>query len=407
VKPVSTRIADARSLVAAYPRTFWVLVAGDTIQALAFGLIVPYMALYLTDTVGATPGRAGLALAVWSAAALVGQPAGGLLADRVGRRPVILAGLAGSAAATLAFATVHSIWAAAAISVPWGLMNSLFEPAAAALVGDVVSEERRTEAFGIWRVANNALFAVGPPLGALLVWLASLRAIFVVAGLALAGYLLFAWRAIPETRPAPAEHEPPARFRETLRDRSLVVLCLGTAVVAMLFALYETVLPVFLKQDRGFSLAAWGLIFGINPILVTCFQFPLARRAARRSSRAVLAAASLVTGAALAIISPFAALPVLVLAVVALTFGEMLHAPVSTAAAVDLAPARLRGSYQGALHLGWEGPWGPTEALGLWIVGLGHGRALFAAALPIGILGALLFLVLPGGSLRRDRKSVV
>ena len=376
--------------------------AGESIQALGFGLIVPYLSLYLTDTVGTSPARAGLVLAVWSAFALVGQPLGGVLADRIGRRPVIIAGLAVSAVSTLAFATASSVWAAAAITIPWALGNSLFEPAAAALVGDVVADDLRTEAFGVWRVVNNALFALGPPVGALVIWLASLRVIFVIAGVGIAAYVLLAWRAIPETRPTPGEHEPPARFREALHDRSLVILALGTAVVASLFALYESVLPVFLHEHRGIAIATWGVIFGINPVLVTLLQFPIARWAGRRSSRVVLAAGALLSGAGLALLAPLAGLGALVVGVVVLTLGEMLHAPVSNAAAIELAPARLRGSYQGALRLGWEFPFGPMTAIGLWIVGLGHGQALLAAALPIALFGAVLFFALPGGSLRRE-----
>jgi hypothetical protein len=84
----------------------------------------------------------------------------------------------------------------------------------------------------------------------------------------------------------------------------------------------------------------------------------------------------------------------------------MLIAPVSSAVAAELAPERLRGSYQGVINLAWEGAWGPTALIGLWLVGRGQGEVILALALPIGILAALVYLALPGGRLQREPEFV-
>jgi hypothetical protein len=88
--------------------------------------------------------------------------------------------------------------------------------------------------------------------------------------------------------------------------------------------------------------------------------------------------------------------------VIVLTFGEMLIAPVSAAVAAEIAPERLRGSYQGVINLAWEGAWGPSALVGLWLVGRGQGELFLAFALPLGGLAALLFLALPAGRLLRE-----
>lgn len=395
-------IARARSHARRFPRDFWVLLSGDVFQSLGFGLVVPYLTLYLTEVIGTSAAVAGILLALFSLGALAGTPLGGVLSDRLGRRPVMLAGLVGSGVAALAFGLASDVWLVAALIVVWAVFSSLFDPAASAYIADVSEPELRTEAFALKRLVNNAAFAVGVPFGALLVWLSTLRAPFVAAGGAVLVYLAILWRAVPESRPAHLSDEPPARFREGLRDRALVVLALGSLATGGLYAFFEGGLPVFLHEERGLSIATWGVLFGINPVLVTVFQYPIGRWAARRSSRAILAAGALLYGVALAMLLPWEAVWALAAGVVVLTAGEMLVAPVSSALAAELAPDRLRGTYQSVLNLSLEIAWGPASMLGLWLVGRGQGEVLLVLALPVAAVAALLFLTLPAGRLARE-----
>ena len=371
------------------------LVVGEGLESLSFGLILPYLALYLTDTIGASAGEAGVVLALWSLVALGATPLGGVLSDRVGRRPVMLGALAGSALAAIAFGFATTVWVAGALVVVWALFSSAFDPTSSAYVSDVVEPELRTEGFGLQRVVANAAFALGPPLGALLIWLASVRAAFVVSGAVLVAYLVVVWRWLPESRPTRPEGSVPVRFRDALRDRLLLILAAGTALAATSHSLYEGVVPVFLNDERAVEIATWGLLFGINPILIALFQYPVSRWASRRSNRGVLAAGALLQGVSLVLVLPVEGTAAILLAVVVFTIGEMLFVPVALALAAELAPVHLRGSYQGSLTLAWEVAWGPTTLLGLWLVGNGQGELALAAALPAGVLGALLFFTLP------------
>jgi MFS family permease len=395
-------VARARSHAARFPRPYWFLLAGEAVQSVGFGIAVPYMTLYLTGPVGITASQTGVMMLVWTTVSLAGQPLGGVLADRLGRRPVMIGGLAGAGVSAAGLAVVSSFWQVIVVTVAWGTFNSIFEPAAGAYVADVVEPGLRTEAFGLWHVMANAGFAVGPPIGALVIWLTSMRTTYLLAGLAILGYLVIAFRSLPESRPETGAEESPARFREALRDRLLLILAIGTATATFSYAFFEEALPVFLHEERGLAVVTWGLILGINPILVTLLQYPISRWAARRSSRGVLAVGAVLQGTALAVLLPFTSIGALAVAVVILTAGEMLIAPVSSAVSAELAPARLRGSYQGVINLAWEGAWGPTALVGLWLVGRGQGEVFLTLALPVGVFAALLFFLLPSGRLQRE-----
>lgn len=376
-----------------FPRPFWLLVGADAVRSLGGGLFVPYWALYLTGTLGASGTQAGALLALAGGMGLVGSPLGGVLADRIGRRPTLLISLAGGAAWLIAYGSLTSLLAIAIVT-GLGFFGDLQGPAVSASIADLVEPELRAEAYGLRRQADNIAVALGPPLGALVSLVLSLRWLFVFAGSALLVCFAVLWALLPETRPERSAGEPSPRLREAARDRLLLVLALGTGIGVMVYTQFDAVLGVFLHRERGYAIATWGLLFTINPVLVGLAQYPVARWAGRRSPRAMLALGTVLQGAALTLLWPSSALPVLVAAIVILTVGEMLVAPVASALAAALAPTRLRGTYEGIVDLAFAVAWAPGTLAGFWLVGRGQGWLMLALALPVAAFGALCFLPL-------------
>jgi len=374
-----------------------VLLAGDGVSHLGYGIFAPYVALYLTGPIGASNTATGLVLAAWGLVGLLTAPFGGLLSDRLGRRPLILGGLAGSAFCAFGFFLASSVWVLLLLVPLWGLCFSMMRPAMRAYLVDVVDPELRVEAFGIDRLVANATFALGPPLGALVITVASLRDTFLVTGVAELSFLAIAVLWLPESHPAATRaEEPPPRLTEALHDRLLLLLALGTALAWFLFALYDEVFGVFLHQDRGLAISTWGLLFTINPVLVVLTQYPAARWASGRSPRFVLSLGALLNGLAVFLLLPFTGIAIVVVSIVLLTAGEILLAPVSSALAATLAPERLRGSYQSILDCGYSAASMPAVALGLFLVGRGDFEWLLGAAPLVALAAAMCFSALPG-----------
>ena len=372
------------------------LLGGDGVAHLGYGVFAPYVALYLTGPIGASNAATGAVLASWGLVNVVTAPLGGVLSDRLGRRPLILGGLTGSVVCAFAFFAASSVWVLLLLVPLWGLCFSMMRPAMRAYIVDVVSPELRVEAFGIDRLVSNAAFALGPPLGALVITLASLRDIFLVTAVTELGFLAIAFFLLPESRSASGAAEEPPRLREALHDRRLLTLALGTALAWFLFSLYDEVFGVFLHEDRGLAISTWGLLFTINPVLVVLTQYPVARWATNRSARFVLSLGALLNGLAVFLLLPLTGIGVIVVSIVLLTAGEILLAPVSSALAGALSPEHLRGAYQSVLDCGYGAASMPAVALGLFLVGSGDFEWLLGAAPLIAAAAVACFSALPG-----------
>jgi predicted MFS family arabinose efflux permease len=227
------------------------------------------------------------------------------------------------------------------------------------------------------------------------VWLIGLRAIFFAIAFTMLLCLLVVVLFVPETKPEPEEGDARPRMLAPLRDRRLLLLTLGTALAITVYVQFDSVLGVFLHRERGYALATWGLVFGVSPLLVAATQYFVARWAGRRSPRRMLALGAVLEGVAMFILWPTSVLPVLVVAVVVVTVGEMILQPIASTVAADLAPPSLRGSYEALVGVAFAASWAPAVFTGLTLVGSGHGEVMLAVALPIGLLAAACFARLP------------
>lgn len=148
-------------------------------------------------------------LALYDAAEVLLKPAFGMLADRIGARPVLLGGLVAFAAASATYAVAGGpgwLWAA---RLGQGAAASAFSPAASALVARVNPAAGRGRAFGSYGFYKSIGYTLGPLLGGVLVWAGGLPLLFAV--LAVLGAAVAAWGAV-----AVPDVSPPAKQRQTV-----------------------------------------------------------------------------------------------------------------------------------------------------------------------------------------------
>ena len=144
---------------------FPILVA-EAVVWIGFGAILPVLPIYATDN-GIDVATFGVIAAALPAARLVFEPLFGVLADRIRRRPLLVAALvlsAVSSALPLLSPTVGVLLVARAAA---GVAAAMYDPAARGLNVDMTAEDQRGEAFGLYGSAQTGGLMLGPAIGAL------------------------------------------------------------------------------------------------------------------------------------------------------------------------------------------------------------------------------------------------
>ncbi|GEJ57354.1 MFS transporter [Anaeromyxobacter diazotrophicus] len=389
----------ARAAILGLPGLFWVLWGGLLVNRAA-SFVAALLGIYLVRERGFGAAEAGQVVSLWGAGFIVAGPLGGLLADRIGRRPVMLAGLLCGAAAVGALVVARSPALLALLAFLSSAAGELYRPAAHAALTDVVPVAERARAWGLVYWAVNFGMAVGLLLAAIVAE-RSLGALFLAdAGTTLLFAGLVAAR-VPETRPAAVRHEPAlAGLARVLRDRAFVVF-LGLYLASLVvFTQWQLGLPLDMAA-HGLGPSAFSVLLGLNCAGVVLLQPLLGARLRGHDPSRLLAASALLFGAGFGVNALGGGLPVYALGTACWTVGEVVGFPAAAALVADLAPVELRGRYQGAFSMSWGVAFTLSPVLAGQVVSRLGGRALWLACLAIAVAVALGYLAT--GEERRRR----
>jgi MFS family permease len=177
-------------------------------------MILPVFALYANELEGVTPLTLGLALGIYGLTQALLQLPFGLASDRLGRKPVIVAGL-------LVFAA-GSVLAALADDIHWVIAGRALQGAGAigavinALLADLTREQVRASAMAVLGIGIGACFLLAMVLGPVLnAWITVPGIFWMTAVMGLLGIaVLLMW--VPAAPPLTLSDEPHS-WRELLR----------------------------------------------------------------------------------------------------------------------------------------------------------------------------------------------
>ncbi|GAB6432877.1 MFS transporter [Bacillus luti] len=386
----------------AMDRNVWIRFVGETLNGIAMMMLMPFFALYLKDKVDSLL-QVGVIMALSPIAASFGAIIGGRIADIYGRKPIMIFSMVSNALLMLGFLFIEGFIPYAILSVFLGLSNSLFHPAASAMVADVTAPEKRTEAYGLLRMGHNIGAAIGPIMGASVVVL-SKNLVFIIASSTMLFYALLVLFLIQETMPKETnkeeniEKESGAVWKIVMRDKALMIYLLAGIVISMGFSQTEGMLPLHFDNEMndifGFN-NPYPYLMALNGLLVVLFQFQISKWAADKPVGKTMLYGACLFGIGLFFIgwlpkwfgefntNATVILITLLFVYVIYTLGEMIMSPVQMTFVANLAPEHLRGTYMGAASL-------------QWITGSAFGPLLGGFLLDR-LLGHLLFTILAVG----------
>jgi len=364
------------------------------------GMVLPVRILY-AQAHGASLAIIGAMASAFLLSSFLCQYPVGWLADLWGRKWVMAVGLAAQAVISVLYLVFLDPIAFVVLRFLEGAVFAATMPAARALVADIVPDERRGEAYGIFGAFMNAGFLFGPALGGLFAATGYTSAfigscVFRVLALAIVLTLVPEGRRHPEAR-ARARAVP----RRALFSRALIGTYLLVFGDSLYFGFELTLMPLWLRHHLGATVALIGLGYAVWA-LPNMIAAPIGGRLADRRRRS-----GIIIGLGLAQVAMYVAygsltwwVPVFVVfGVHGLVYALMAPAVDSTLAAAspEDARARAQGMYNG---IGMIGAFLAANTLSI-LYGINFRLPLFALAVGFGLCAVT------GGTLIRFSESEV
>ncbi len=357
----------------------------------------------ILDEFGVSDAGAGLLIAATSFPGIFMAPVMGVLADRLGRRRVLVPCLATFGVFGTAAALAPSFAWLLAARFGMGIGAAGLINLAVVLIGDHWGPEDRTRLIGRNAAFLTVCLALMPPIGGLLTDLGTWRLALAPYSLAMLTAIV-AWRMLPPDRPdaTVSVREQLGGIGDVIRQPPvLLILVGGAASFVMIFGVFLSTLPIHLENEFGYGASVRGLFLALPAIPSTLVAFNLQRVRERVSARTLLVMCSLAFAAGFALIGASEAVALIVLGCIVYGIGEGALIPTLQDQAVELSPPEHRGAvvavYVGAARLGQTV--GPLGAAALF----GATSTFLALHVGVGLALALavLFAVGPGRPSRR------
>ncbi|MGE7767418.1 MFS transporter [Peribacillus sp. NPDC096540] len=228
-----------------------------------FGIIIPVMP-FLAEKVGGSPTELGLLMAVYSLMQLLFAPMWGRISDRIGRKPVMMIGIAGLALSFFIMATADSLWVLFVARIVGGVLSSANMPTAMAYVADITTPEDRGKGMGIIGAATGLGFIFGPAIGGIFSK-TSLNLPFYIAGISSLITLILVFLILKEslTVEKRSRHSKNKESMWKAFNGPLSIMFILQLIITLSMAGLETTFAYFAAQKANISLVQLGYIFMI------------------------------------------------------------------------------------------------------------------------------------------------
>ena len=322
------------------PAGYWTIWTTVALDLVGFGIVVPILGRY-AERFGANGLQVGLMFASFSIAQMVFAPILGRISDKVGRKPVIVFSLIGTAIGSFVTGAAGALWVLFLGRILDGASGASVAVAQGA-VADIAPPEQRARLMGMMGAAFGVGFVVGPALGGLAA-LGGPHVPFYLAGSIAAVNAVAAMIRLPETKPDTShiteKHQRGSALSPALKRFALV------GFLSMLgFAGFEATFSIWGQKQFGFTEGSASIVFVFVGVTLVAVQGGLIGPLTEKlGSRKLLRIGLSLVAVGLLLLGVTTTWPLLFVALFLLSIGQGVSGPSGGALVAELAPVERRG----------------------------------------------------------------
>lgn len=321
-------------------------------------MVIPFLTVYLTSVRGFSYGDAGWIMSTFGIGSVAGSFLGGWITDRFGFYKVQQWSLVGSGILFWVLGQQTSFWGLCIGIFSLSMVMDTFRPANEASLAHYSRVENRSRAYGLIRLAVNLGFSIGPLMAGILIVGFGYHMLFIVNGISCLLAAVAFRLLLPPGRQPVKQHEPEAYHAtpSAYRQPSYLIYVFFLMLGAVAFMQFFGSVPVYLKEQLGYSEGQIGNLIAINGLMIVVMEMPLLHKAGQRyRSLPLIAVGYAMLGVSYLFLQGAALSVAMAVAfIVFVTIGEMLSMPFASTYASSIAPASRRGEYMGLLSMSWS-----------------------------------------------------
>ena len=359
---IQTLWSKADQVYHEYPRTFWVLMAGMFIDRLGTNLIMPFLAVYVAKRFNAGMTEVGIILTIFAVSGVAGTFLAGAMADRFGRRSVLIIGLVFGSLSRVGLGLATNMQGLYLIAISAGFFGTVGWPAQAAMVADILPEQQRADGFGIQRVVANLTWVLGPMIGGVLAPVTGYLLLFILDAATSFVMAAMVVALLPETRPERTGQggesfgQSMAGYGLVLRDGIFMAFMLVSILMVAAYQQMYSALSVYLVRYQHLPESFYGLLLMLNAGMVVVLQFPITRWSSKHPPMLIMIAGTALYLVGLTAYGVVSSLVVFAGAMALISLGEMLAMPTAQALVALLSPRDMRARYAAFYGFSWVIP---------------------------------------------------
>jgi MFS family permease len=345
-----------------YPNPFKILTLATFIDMLGTFLLFPFFTRYIIIHFGVGMIEAGFLLSIFSVGNIFGSTIGGALADKYGRRRMILIGLTVSGIGSIFMGLVNDLNIFYLLAGFLGLVGNFGGPARQAMVADLLPKEKLSEGFGILRVAFNLSAVIGPLLGGFLASF-SYMFLFILDATSSIITAIIVYTVIPETKPQLKDDTSEETviktiigYKDVIKDWKFMLFLGISAITVLVYMQMNSTLSVFLWVEYSFPDQSFGWLLSMNALMVVVFQFWVTRKVSKYAPMKMMAFGTIFLMIGFSMYGFISEPYLFFIAMGIITVGEMIVYPIGQRTAASFAPEDKRGRYMAMYAFQWTIP---------------------------------------------------
>ncbi|MCJ7432473.1 MAG: MFS transporter [Anaerolineales bacterium] len=398
----------AKQLYNEYPSQYWLMITGVVISTAGGSMIWPFLLIYASAKLNMPLSTVAILISINAGTGLLSSFLAGTLADKIGRKVVMNFSLTLNGIAYFFLMQAETYPQFVILMILIGLSNPLYQVGADAMLADMIPSEKRTDAYAISRIANNAAFALGPAIGGFLAATSYNLAFYGAAtGYIIYSLLLFflAHETLEklkapisqiESEQAEPALQSPRRgsvvegvqegYARIFRDKGYMLFVSLMSIGLIAPSILWILMPVYAKTNFGIPENLYGWIPTTNALMCVFIQYPVTQVTRRYKTLPVAAIGMLIYAIGAGSVALMSNFQGFWLSMVILTFGELVVVPTASKYVADQAPANLRGRYMGVYWLGWGLARTLAPLIGGFLNDAIAPRAIWIGGLTIGLI---------------------